>query len=875
MHSTSPFPSGVDLQDSQTQRPEQDIASSAADGTQRFAPGTTLLGRYRIVNALGRGGMGVVYRADDLHLHQQVALKFLTRELLGDRDGLARLYQEVRIARQVTHPLVCRVHDIAEVDRQTFLTMEFIDGEDLGSLLKRIGRLSEDKGVQIAHQLCAGLAAVHDEGIVHRDLKPGNIMIDGRGHARLTDFGLAISATATATEFRAGTPAYMAPEQLAGKRPTIQSDLFSLGLVLYEMFTGRTAFPARGRDELARLHETYKPSSVSDVVPGLDPRIGKVIRQCLEINPSLRPKSAQAVAAALPKDDPLATALAEGRTPSPDIVANSAAEGRLAPALANTLLATVVLGVLLVAALCGRSTIFGLTPQTRSPEALAARARTILDRLGCTDVPADQRFGFSYDYDYLDHTVETDLTPQRWSALATGQVPALIFWLRQSPQYLSASGMSPRQYPGVVTSTDPPPTLPGSVAVSLDPSGRLIEFVRPPSRQLSETGAAGDVDFKPLFDEAKLDWPRAARTTPQWAPPFFAAQPFAWEASRVDVPRERLRVEAAACEGRIVYFKVYHGPWEQPESLRAPLQNESRAFYYVSAGIFCVIVIGAAVQARRNLRLGLGDATGASRLALFLFACHMTCMVLVADHVPSFRAEAVWLMKAIGFAGLWSGLCWLLYFALEPYVRKRWSWRMISWNRLLAGRFRDPMVGRDILIGALLGIFLTLIHQLGVILPTLIGRPGPLPLVVWPSAFTNVPFHLLMEIPVAVRDALQWYFLLFLLVLLVRREWLASVLVFALALTYNLIQEPEFHVFWVALMGATVLASLFVALRFGLLAITIGLFYLYFLYQVPLTLDPSNWYWWPSVLYMAWAIGLAAFGFWIARAEDPARHELA
>ena len=334
-----------------------------------------------------------------------------------------------------------------------------------------------------------------------------------------------------------------------------------------------------------------------------------------------------------------------------------------------------------------------------------------------------------------------------------------------------------------------------------------------------------------------------------------------------------MRVEAATHEGRTVYFKVFHGPWEQPESSRAPLQNEPRFFYYVYAGLFCLIVLGAAFQARQNLRLGLGDIVGAGRLALFLFVCHMACMALIADHVPSFRSEAVWFMKALGFASLWSGLCWLLYFALEPYVRRRWPWRMITWSRLLAGRFHDPMVGRDFLIGALLGIFLTLMHQLGVIVPSLLGRPAPVPLVIWPSAFMNVPFHLLMEIPVAVRDALQWYFLLFLLVAVVRYEWLASTLVFGLALTYNVIQEPEFHFFWMALMGATVLASLFVALRFGLLAVTVGLFFLYFLYQVPLTLDPSSWYWWQSLIFMAWPVFLAGISFSIARASQSAAPE--
>ncbi len=341
----------------------------------RFPPGTILLGRYRIVSMLGKGGMGEVYRADDLRLRQQVALKFLPRDLVGDIDRLARLHQEVRIARQVSHPRVCRVHDIAEVAGEAFLTMEFIDGEDLGVLLKRIGRLPEDKGVEIARQLCEGLAAVHEKGIVHRDLKPRNIMIDGRGQVRLTDFGLAYFGDRRSLgEFYSGTPAYMAPEQLAGEAPTVRSDLFSLGLVLYEVFTGRRAFHARSKEDLARLYEEHRPAFACDLVPGLDPRVGKVIRQCLQIEPSKRPPSAQSVAADLPRQDPLATALAEGRTPSPEAVANAQAEGSLTPPVATALLVAVVLGVVLVAFVAGQATICGLSRLKLSPESLAARA---------------------------------------------------------------------------------------------------------------------------------------------------------------------------------------------------------------------------------------------------------------------------------------------------------------------------------------------------------------------------------------------------------------------------------------------------------------------------------------------------------------------
>ena len=157
----------------------------------RFVPGTILAERYRIVGLLGKGGMGEVYRADDLKLGQPVALKFLPDHLLSDGAALARFHREVRVARQVSHKNVCRVYDIGEVDGRHFLSMEFIKGEELSSLLRRIGRLPEDKAIQIARQICAGLAAAHDVGVLHRDLKPANVMIDENGNARITDFGLA------------------------------------------------------------------------------------------------------------------------------------------------------------------------------------------------------------------------------------------------------------------------------------------------------------------------------------------------------------------------------------------------------------------------------------------------------------------------------------------------------------------------------------------------------------------------------------------------------------------------------------------------------------------------------------------------------------
>ncbi len=207
------------------------------DATPRQSPdhytaGTLLAERYRIVGLLGRGGMGEVYRADDLKLGQPVALKFLPHALDADPGRLMAFMNEVRTTREVSHPNVCRVYDVGEADDRHFLTMEYVDGEDLASLLRRIGRLAADKGLEIARQLCAGLAAVHERGLLHRDLKPANVMIDGRGKVRLTDFGVAASIEAVrAGAGLAGTPAYMAPELLTGGEASVRSDIYALGLV--------------------------------------------------------------------------------------------------------------------------------------------------------------------------------------------------------------------------------------------------------------------------------------------------------------------------------------------------------------------------------------------------------------------------------------------------------------------------------------------------------------------------------------------------------------------------------------------------------------------------------------------------------------------
>ncbi len=267
-----------------------------------IVPGSLIGGRFRIVAALGRGGMGEIYRADDLWLDQPVALKFVTPGQVANRSRIERLVREVRLARQIAHPNVCRVYDFVDTGQEQFVAMEYVDGESLAALLRRLQRLPAAKALDLAHQIARALAAVHERGILHRDLKPDNVMVDGRGQARLVDFGIASLTTqpAYAEEHGMvmGTLAYMAPEQILGAPPSSRSDVYALGILLYQLFTGRHPFLAETREELTRLQLESPPAPPSSLVSDLDPEIERVILWCLDKDPARRPPTARAVAAA-------------------------------------------------------------------------------------------------------------------------------------------------------------------------------------------------------------------------------------------------------------------------------------------------------------------------------------------------------------------------------------------------------------------------------------------------------------------------------------------------------------------------------------------------------------------------------------------------
>jgi len=286
----------------------------AAEPGPPIEPGTEFANRYRILEYAGRGAMGEVYRAQDTKLGQVVALKFLRAQVGAEPRYLERLLNEVRTARQVAHPNVCRVYDVGEAEGRHFLSMEWIDGQTLASVLARRGRLPGDEALRIARQLCAALAAAHERGVIHRDLTPSNVMLDDRGVVRITDFGVAESAVVVrGRRAREGTPAYMAPEQYAGDEVTARSDIYALGLVLYELFTGRQAHRGVTTARTVDAPPREAPPPPAQLAPDLDPAIEQAIVACLAPDPARRPASARQVAAALPGDDAFSEALADAQ----------------------------------------------------------------------------------------------------------------------------------------------------------------------------------------------------------------------------------------------------------------------------------------------------------------------------------------------------------------------------------------------------------------------------------------------------------------------------------------------------------------------------------------------------------------------------------
>jgi len=833
-------------------------ASGVARGAgERFVAGDVLDDRYRILGLLGRGGMGEVYRADDLLLDQPVALKFLPPGLEADPDRLRRFYSEVRLAQQVTHPSVCRIHDVRHSGGTPYLSMELVDGEDLGSLLRRIGRLSGDKALEMARQLAMGLAAAHEKGVLHRDLKPANVMIDGRGRVRITDFGLAaIAETIEDADVRSGTPAYMSPEQLAGRGVTPASDIYALGLVLYELFTGRRAFEGRSASEIVRAHAASDVVRPSSIVSDIDPGVENAILRCLERDADRRPGSALAVAAAIPGSDPLAAAVAAGETPSPELVAAAGETQALTLGRASAGLAIAMLGLVALPLLGSGNELIQRVPLDMEPAVLENHAREIRSSLGYDTPPVDSKGGILRDFDYLAYVAARDGSPDRWKSLATGRPPVFFYWYRESPRPLLPSEF-------VVAIDIPPRVDSGMLMVLMDGQGRLVEFSAVPP-QVDDPAAAPVVEpeWSAAFRAAGLDVADFEPVAPRWSPQTLADSRAAWVGVYPDRPDLKVRVEAAGYRGRLVYFQLlgeWSRAWRMQPFTRTRGQNVAGA---IAVAMLILTTALSMLLARRNWRLGRGDRRGAARLAFFVFIVGYASLWLQSDHAWS--TELALLRRVFGTACLQAFVIWVLYLAIEPYVRRHWPHRLIAWTRLLGGGWRDPLVGRDVLVGTCVGAGLACLFGLYQWLPVYLGGPPAIPESNNLTALLGARQSLsaiLDYVVQAVSLGMGVMVLLALLRLGVRRDWLAAAIVIGLMTARSALSgtlSPWVAIpFWAIFWSIPTLA----ALRYGLLTLVTGMFVALLVVEMPLTSRVDHWTFASTAWTMTVVLLVAFWGF--------------
>jgi serine/threonine-protein kinase len=812
-------------------------------------------GRYRIATLLGDGGMGEVYRATDLRLGQPVALKFLPALLSSDARARDRFHNEVRVARQITHPNVCRVHDLGEVDGHAFLSMEYIDGEDLASLLRRIGRLPADKAVQMARQLCAGLAAAHEQGVLHRDLKPGNVMLDGRGQLRIMDFGLAaVAGEIQRGDIRSGTLSYMAPEQMEGREVTARSDIYALGLVLYEMFTGKRPFAAQTLAELREKQDSTQPESMMSQVADLDPAVERVILRCLAPDPADRPQSPLSIAAALPGGDPLAAAVAAGETPSPELVAAAGSQGALAPVWVAACLAVIVPGLATMAFLGGKVSLLAASAPRKSPEVLAAGTEQLLRQLEFDD-PADRYYSLQIDGDFYRWVKNNTAAKERFPRYLE-RPGAMRFFYRESPEPMINRAFSDA---GAIGAYDPPLIRSGMVTVLTDLEGRLIWLDAVPPEKDSSPPRERPIDWQPLFDAAGLDPSRFHNVDPEWQPRASWDTRMAWEGSFEERPDTPIRVEMGAWRGKPTHFYVI-GPWTTPARM-SPGQRTGieRFLQAVNLVLLAGIGVGMVVFARYNLKRGRGDRRGALVLGLFVFVCVLAEQALSGHHVAGVE-EVSLVTISLGMASLLGLTVVAGYLALEPPVRRKWPATLISWSRLLAGRFYDPLVGTHILIGLAAGVAIICINEGLALIPGL-RDPGGSGF----SAFVGLRHTLSYVIATlslgGALNALLNFFLLFLFRLVFRRDWL-SLAVFVLTFSVlNSLNSPNPWIYAPVLLTGNVIWSVTI-LRFGLLAIAATHFVLSVANHFHLTWALGSWYGSPAIVAN---IVMLAMAVWAAR----------
>ncbi|HEV7498794.1 MAG TPA: hypothetical protein VGQ33_02270, partial [Vicinamibacteria bacterium] len=377
----------------------------------------------------------------------------------------------------------------------------------------------------------------------------------------------------------------------------------------------------------------------------------------------------------------------------------------LPPRTARLLLAVGLVALALVPRLARQIQLTGWIPLDKPPEALEDRARDVLHALGPVSPAADHAMGFRVDEDYLLYLQSRSSGDDRWAPLAASRPAALHFWYRQSPRPIRSTMMI-----GSVSWLNPVPDVTDMAGVELDLEGRLLGFQAVTPQLESDGKAEPAPDWAPLFAEARLDPTQYTPADPRWTPPFYADARVAWvraDPSRTELPA---RIEAAAYRGRPVSFQLVD-TWTRPDRMIPfRLTSGQMAGLRVGVAFLLALTFGALRLARDNLRLGRGDRRGASRVAGVTLILILVSWLITAHHVPDMLDELVLTLHGISLVLAVAASLWILYVALEPYVRRQWPETLVSWTRVLAGRHRDPAVGRDLLVGAAIGCAFTVIY---------------------------------------------------------------------------------------------------------------------------------------------------------------------
>jgi hypothetical protein len=533
------------------------------------------------------------------------------------------------------------------------------------------------------------------------------------------------------------------------------------------------------------------------------------------------------------------------------------------------LLTVTVASLLLCGWLIPQVSLLGREPLDNPPDTLLLRCQDVLQRLGYTGRPADMAYGLSHTPGEFLHYAERNRVPDIRAHIAQGEPPLFRFWYRQSPQLLVGTGMFARPGSATVTRDDPPPTQSEMIYMEMDARARLVYLeVVPP--QVDEGATARTLDWNLLLGTAALDPAKLIAAEPKWLPPTMADARAAWTGTWPGFPTLPLRVEAAAWRGRPVYFQMI-GPWTIPDRMPR-VESTAAAKVPVIMGITLPLVLMASVYlAHRNVRLGRGDRRGAMRLSIFVTVILLAACILAAHHVPSWYEFAV-IFTALARALVYGGLVWLLYIALEPYVRRQWPQALIGWNRVLAGAWRDPLAAGDVLIGVTWGAVSGMLVCVGALVRMRAGHVwSGLAEMVLPDPLLGprmTAASWLFVVQDAAFSALWIFLLIFTLRTLVRKSWIAAVACIALLTAAVLLRRNGTVVAWDVLIWGTIHAGgVIILMRFGMLAFAAVVYASVVLWLFPV--DLSGWYMASSLCALLSVLALAAFAFHTTLAGRP------